>query len=354
MPKNFVNNLARGTERHGGIKCLYTNADSVLNKLTELEAYIEKESIDIVAITETLCKNPQDDYNPVFIIQGFDCILNNEGRGTLLFIRNNLEYVNLSHCEDIFSPCTVCKINIDKDNEFIFGVIYRSPSCTEEESLNVNKLICYISEKYIRSNVILVGDFNYRDIDWKKDLSGTGDKQLASKFLKCIHSNYLVQLVDEPTHHRGTQTPTLIDLILTNHNDVVHDIEYHPPLGKSHHSVLCFNLSICANSNVKENVEKYRLDKGDFGGMRDYVSKIDWKLKLKDGDSLNDWSGEFLKCMEEAKSIFVPKKRFSPHKPKRKFAAPVTLLETIQLKRKAFKRKKTIWHSFKYQGIYLL
>ena len=71
MPKNFVNNLARGTEKHGGIKCLYTNADSVLNKLTELEAYIEKENIDIVAITETLCKNPADDYIPVFIIQGF-------------------------------------------------------------------------------------------------------------------------------------------------------------------------------------------------------------------------------------------------------------------------------------------
>ena len=56
-----------------------------------------KENIDIIAITESLCKNPAKDYDPVFIISGFECIMNNAGRGTLLFLRNGLIRVQLVH-----------------------------------------------------------------------------------------------------------------------------------------------------------------------------------------------------------------------------------------------------------------
>ena len=292
------------------MRCLYTNADSLHNKLTELEIYVMKENIDIIAITESLCKNPAKDYDPVFIISGFECIMNNAGRGTLLFLRNGLEYVTLSQYEDLFSPCTICKIKLNKENDLIFGVIYRSPNSTEEGALNMNKLISRISERFNGNSILLVGDFNYRDIDWKKDMSNTNDSHVASKFLDCVHENFLYQLVEEPTHQRGSQTPSLIDLILTNRDDLVDDIIFHPPLGKSHHSVLCFDLNVCIKNDVKENVEKYRLDKGDYDGMRKYVSKIDWKGKLKEDDSLNDWSETLVSTLEEAKIKFVPKKMF--------------------------------------------
>ena len=136
------------------------------------------------------------------------------GRGTLLFLRNGLEYVTLSQYEDLFSPCTICKIKLNKENDLIFGVIYRSPNSTEEGALNMNKLISRISERFNGNSILLVGDFNYRDIDWKKDMSNTNDSHVASKFLDCVHENFLYQLVEEPTHQRGSQTPSLIDLIL--------------------------------------------------------------------------------------------------------------------------------------------
>ena len=56
-----------------------------------MQRYIESENIDIIAITESLCKNPSDGYDPIFILNGYVCVSNNKGRGTLLFIRSNLE-----------------------------------------------------------------------------------------------------------------------------------------------------------------------------------------------------------------------------------------------------------------------
>ena len=129
-----------------------------------------------------MCKNPSDGYDPVFILNGYVCVSNNKGRGTVLFIRNNLEYDILSQYEDTFSPSTICKIKLNKENSFILGVLYRSPSCTEEESLNVNKLINQISDKYFRQKIVLIGDFNYRDIDWKNDSSDKNDSHITTVF----------------------------------------------------------------------------------------------------------------------------------------------------------------------------
>ena len=332
--------LQKNTDVHDGLKCLYTNADSLQNKLPELELYVESENVDIVAITESLCKNPSEFYDPIFMLKGFACVSNNAGRGTLLFIRNNLEYVRLSQYEEMFSPCTVCKINLDKNNVFVFGVIYRSPNCTEELSLKINDMITHIADKYRRQQVVLVGDLNYRDIDWEKDVCDKNDGHISSQFLECVHSNCLYQLVDQPTHHRGDQTPTLIDLVISNQNDLVHDIKYNAPLGKSHHSMISFQLDVIVDKDDVVNVEKYIFDKGDYDGMRKFISDKDWKLILNENRSLNDWNDELVCNIEDAKTRFIPKKRFNSNKTKRKFAAPNSLHQAFHFKRKAFKRKK--------------
>ena len=97
-------------------------------------------------------------------------------------------------------------------------------------------------------------------------------------FLECVHSNCLYQLVDQPTHHRGDQTPTLIDLVISNQNDLVHDIKYNAPLGKSHHSMISFQLDVIVDKDDVVNVEKFIFDKGDYDGMRKFISDKDWKL----------------------------------------------------------------------------
>ena len=43
--------------------------------------------------------------------------------------------------------------------------------------------------------------------------------------------------VNKPTRGRGSDTPNLLDLIMTNGEQMITDIDHQSPLGKSDHSV---------------------------------------------------------------------------------------------------------------------
>ncbi len=55
---------------------------------------------------------------------------------------------------------------------------------------------------------------------------------------------FLYQHITEYTHYRKGQNPRLLDLILTNEEGMVNDMQYVPPLGKSDHVCVIFNKYI--------------------------------------------------------------------------------------------------------------
>ena len=114
------------------------------------------------------------------------------------------------------------------------------------------------------------------------------------------------------------------------------------PLGKSHHSVVCFDLNTCYTKPIQNPVLKYQVNKGDYVKMREYMSwsEESWDKLLDDSKSLDEWCDTIVNTMEDAKEKFIPKKKCNPTKPKRTFEAPLTLLSALQYKRKTFKNFK--------------
>ena len=85
---------------------------------------------------------------------------------------------------------------------------YRPPSST-----NLNSLFNFFNN-CTDSNFILLGDFNFPEIQWKSDnpvVSPTG-RALARKFLSFTTQNDLTQHVNVPTHTKGN----ILDLLFTN------------------------------------------------------------------------------------------------------------------------------------------
>ena len=87
----------------------------------------------------------------------------------------------------------------------------------------------------------MMGDFNLPNIDWeswnnKSDNIETQDY----KFIQCIQDNCLYQHVNKPTRWRGTDTPHVLDLVFTNEENMISELGYLSPLGKSDHCVLQF------------------------------------------------------------------------------------------------------------------
>ena len=106
--------------------------------------------------------------------------------------------------------------------------------------------------------LVLLGDLNYPEIDWLTESCNKKETHIASIFLKTIQQNFLTQVIHEKTHYRPNQNPTLIDLIITRDSDDIYNIEYFPPLGKSHHVVLQFELNIMKTKNMSLGALKYQ------------------------------------------------------------------------------------------------
>ena len=90
------------------------------------------------------------------------------------------------------------------------------------------------------THILIMGDFNFREIDWNNEETSVGEDHLATIFLEPVRDTYLHQHVKEPTRYRSHNIPSLLDLIFTNEEHMVSDLNYLPGLGSSDHLQINF------------------------------------------------------------------------------------------------------------------
>ena len=129
----------------------------------------------------------------------------------------------------------------DKKDSLVIVSIYRSPNSTSENNLQLHSLIKDISDSN-SSHILIVGDFNYNEILWDRQITTVSENHIATKFLEIIRDNFLYQHVTEPTRIREGQEPSILDLVFTNEQNMVDKIDYSHSLGKSDHIMLNFNF----------------------------------------------------------------------------------------------------------------
>ena len=80
-----------------------------------------------------------------------------------------------------------------------------------------------------------MGDFNYNKIDWNQWTSGN-DREEA--FLECIRDSYLIQHVNTITRSRENSEPSMLDLILTNEEEMIDNLHVKNALGFNSSAIL--------------------------------------------------------------------------------------------------------------------
>ena len=93
----------------------------------------------------------------------------------------------------------------------------------------------------------------------------------------------------EPTHYIHGQTANTLDLLFTNGEELVSDLRYNEPIGKSHHSTLTWTTTCYLQRAVTRTV-KYCYNKGDYDGMRNLLSTVGWDEKLNELTLEEMWS----------------------------------------------------------------
>ena len=183
----------------------------------------------------------------------------------------------------------------------LLGCIYKSPSSSPENLDELNKLLIMVSKEKKFSHIMVMGDFNFPKIDWKNWLT-KGDK-ISENFVESIRDSYMFQHVTENTRMRENCEPSTLDLILTNDENMIEELNYTSPLGNSDHCSLEFILKCyCEEKSCK--TERWNYFKGDYTSMNTFL-QCDWNDILK-GKNAGQQFDIFMTKFNEAKNKYIP------------------------------------------------
>ena len=152
---------------------------------------------------------------------------------------------------------------------------YRSPNSALSNDLELVQHMTEIT-KLNNGDKLIVGDFNFPNINWDTWSAPDGDRE-SEKFLDCLRKNFLIQNIHNPTRVTGTQTPHILDLVLTS-DAFVQDVQYLAPVGFSDH---CIIHMVCEweSPHLLTNDPKLNYSKGDYSAFRTFIND---KLKTID------------------------------------------------------------------------
>ena len=136
------------------------------------------------------------------------------------------------------------------------------------------------------------------------------DKEHQSLFIRGLQDGFLHQHVTEPTRYRDNETPTLLDLVISNEESMVTDLEYFPPLGESDHVCLRFNVN-CTQEADTNDTDKLNIFKTKYANVIEELSHFKWE-DLLNSSFHEDYSTFFDKLqssMEKQTPLRTPRKR---------------------------------------------
>ena len=273
------------------LEVLYTNADQLTSdKMTELKKLVERKKPMVIAVCEVKPKNSSErtvkDYEiPNFTLHPVN-LYDPKGRGIAVYTHQSLDKSTIQiKSVHGFEEACLLEIRLRGGDVLLFGCLYRSPTTTDTSDTNNDSLISLLKSVSLKkySHVCIVGDFNYNSIDWTLWKAKQGENSKEAKFIEGVRDSFLYQHVESPTRRRGSDDPSLLDLIFTNEEMQVSEITHGAPLGKSDHDVLSFRFHCYVEFSKR--AERHVFERGDYEAMRNC-------------DSIKAWREDFLKSVE--------------------------------------------------------
>ena len=249
--------MERG-RRKESLKVALMNAQSIVNKINELRAMVVIMKPDVIAVTETWANDAIGD--ALLTIDEYEMVARHDrndteggrGGGILVYAEKSICAWQIDN-DTSFNQLVSVKIK-NGCEDFILSVIYRSPN-----SSRVNdEALCNWMNRLSGTN-LLIGDFNYPDIDWENGISGSRGRT----FYETTADLYMEQHVLEATHVSGNT----LDLILSNREGLVRAVKSDGRIGKSDHDVITFEV-MAFQKKVTEQIAGLNYRRANYTEMR--------------------------------------------------------------------------------------
>ena len=294
-----------------GVRCYYTNANSLMNKMDEFRHQVGGAGYHIMAVTETWANSGVGDAE--MTIDGYIMYRRDRkgevgcrGGGVVMYVKDSLRSeLNEVLTEGPFQESIWCSVWIG-ERKMLIGTCYRS---TASDSENNNKLL-HLFENALNqrdsSNVLILGDFNYPQIDYDGYVVSSGKDTDAARFFEKTQDLYLHQSIDCNTRFREGNDPSKLDLVFVDEENLLDNVEIVPPLGKSDHAGIVFSIAGVV-SNREGDTRRLNYWKGDYQSMNEELTDIDWKTRIGEMGVDEAWT-DFRRKMENLIAKYVPMK----------------------------------------------
>src|SRR3989442_1404457 len=265
--------------------------------MDELMVLVKSNNPDIIAITESWLSDDilEDEiklskYDILRMDRKSDTKL--RGGGVLVYIHHSLRSVVLDSERVDNLEFLWMKVYDKGCEEIRLGVCYRPPNGNEAQ---IKGLIKNIS-KFDSIRTIVIGDFNFSDINWKSYTSG----KVGKVFLKAVKKLGTHQMVKTKT--RGEN---ILDLVLLYEKSFVFKMEHLAPIGNSDHET----RSIVLNAKIDKTkliLERFNYNKANYEVLKKEVEKVDWELETKKS-SVNELWNRLINILKDFKEKFIPR-----------------------------------------------
>ena len=137
-----------------------------------------------------------------------------------------------------------CALSLRDSDRMLIGLVYRSPNSSDANNDKLLHLLQDLPRIYPHTHLLLMGDFNFPNIDWCNNVVIGSDNSLTSKFFDITQDLFLTQHTSQPTRHKPGQRSSILDLIFTSDPANVDKLMDLPPIGSSDHQCLIWSY-IC-------------------------------------------------------------------------------------------------------------
>lgn len=326
----------------GQLKMVLGNIRSIKGKLNEVQVLSFQH--DILCLTETHIDSTFT--NDELIDSSNKTIYRNDrnihGGGVLIAVKPSMsqQYINIGfNIAPVEAVCIRVDLGLDTGSDLVLVCLYIPPSMIKYSIDPLNDLLDFIYTKFKENSILIVGDFNFPDVDWvnltvKPD---SNQKELHKCFLNLLLLFQLHQMVRNPTHCKGNT----LDLVLTNTITHIEKLNVIEP-GLSDHFLVEWEMkSVQQPSSICKSF--YNLyHKADISAIEEKLDNTLLKIveAINQNVSINEVWNIFQNDLQQAVQKFVPKCEIRRTKKNEPMWFDRTAREAVKLQRKLYNRSK--------------
>jgi len=288
------------------------------------------EQLDLVCITEAWVNESMfGDNLQEFELTGYNMHAYQReariGGGILLYVRQVMKCHSI---EDGVHSAGVESLWLDiilkNGTKFRIGAFYRPPDQNE----NTDRLMQEEISRRVQERTILLGDFN---------IAGLGNKTIGvSKsercFMACFEDNFFFQMIHEPTRENK-----ILDLVLTNEENFVQNVNVGETFGNSDHNIIRFSLYVGRVATNRALIPNFT--KGNYSEFRSFLSEINWEVILNGLDAYEMWTMIKDKLFQ-GQDRFIPSRQIRSNRVKHPSWLTREVKQLLDSKKQAFKKLK--------------